>query len=186
VWVLARAGSWRSKVTRYRIVRGRSHRWFQARAQLFEWKGFAKREVEVFREPVVCEVTTLERGTSFEGQDGPEVGLGETIQESGQAIVALENILTDPLAAACGEAVRKEGDVSLGYHLRAPNGRQFFARDIELKAPLGDVGSFARKGWVEGHVRGRERVLEKLKFCGCGDTEEFEQIAQSTADGADV
>lgn len=42
---------------------------FQARAQLFERNGFAKREVEVFGESVVGEITALKRGTSFESED---------------------------------------------------------------------------------------------------------------------
>jgi hypothetical protein len=156
------------------------------RAELFERKRFAKREVEVFREAVVGEIATLERGTSFEGKDRPEVGLGEAIQEPGQAVVALENILTDALVVTCGEAVREERYVSLGYHLGAPHGQQFFGRNIQLEAPLGYVGSFARKGWVEGMVGSGKGVLERLRFRGCGDAEEFEQIAQSTADQADV
>jgi hypothetical protein len=156
------------------------------RAELFERERFAKREVEVFREAVVGEIATLERGTSFEGKDRPEVGLGESIQEPRQAVVALENILTDALVVTCGEAVREERYVSLGYHLGAPHGQQFFGRNIQLEASLGYVGSFARKGWVEGMVGSGKGVLERLQFRGCGDAEEFEQIAQSTADQADV
>lgn len=65
---------------------------FQARAQLFELHGFAKREVEVFRESVVSEITALECGTSLEGEDRPEVGLGETIQDEGN-VASREQVL---------------------------------------------------------------------------------------------
>jgi hypothetical protein len=48
------------------------------RAKLFEGKRFAKREVEVFGEPVVWEVAAFKRGASLEGKDGPKFGLRET------------------------------------------------------------------------------------------------------------
>lgn len=70
--------------------------------------------------------------------------------------------------------------------LAAPGRLYFFGRNIDLESPLSEVGSFARKERIERNVGRRQGFPKSLQLLFGGHAEQFEQIAYTALDGADV
>ena len=80
---------------------------------------FEQCEIEIFREPVVVEIATLQGRSALESQSRLEVRLRKHRQKPCQTVVAFEHILADAAAAAGCQAVRQQRDVSLWNHFRS-------------------------------------------------------------------
>lgn len=156
----------------------------EARAQIFEGDRFPESEIKIFGEPVIGKVAALQGSTAFEGENGLQIGLGERNQEPSQAIVAFENVFSNPHGPAGREAIGKHRDVSLGNQSGAPNGLQFFGWKIYLQAPFSKVAALPVKNWIERDVGGGQRLSQRLQLRLSRNAEQFEQIAQAPVDGA--
>ncbi len=71
-------------------------------------------------------------------------------------------------------------DISSG----APDGFNFFGRDVHSKAPSANVWAFNRQHWVERHVRRGERTSEAIQLLRCSKLIHIEQVTKPANDRA--
>jgi hypothetical protein len=120
----------------------------KARAYVIEGESFAEGEVEIFGKAVIGEVGTLECCASFERKNGLQIGLGECVQEPGEAVIPFEDVFANAQPPCSRETIRKQGDVSPRNHskLRAASSSSAemlsCSRHLALYEPsLGSEGS---------------------------------------------
>lgn len=125
-------------------------------------KGSASRksEVKIFGEAVIGKVAAFECRASLKRKNGVQIGSGECVQEPSEAVIPFEDVFANAKLSVCCETIRKQGDVPLWNHSRAPHSQQLFGRDVELQPPFGNVRAFSRQRGIKRNVGGSQTVAK--------------------------